>query len=172
MIGTIPTQPEEFDQALVKAELLRVQTLLPKLEAFDDREFRELPKKLQDEVHEIQTIIQPTMSGIEKVSGIIWQLWNSRTLCEKITNEQSAESFVRTFIPDSKLPELATSESGAPSYTKEEPAEEAPTPIEPVQEAPAAPVATAKSPTLSLSASDREDQSKKPASGGSTFTIS
>ena len=179
MIGNTPTEPEEFNPELVKAELVRVNTLLPKLEAYVDREFRELPEKLREEVHTVQTIVQPSMGGIEKVEGIIWQLRNSRTLCEKITSGQSAGSFIQTFLPKGSSTTTPVANKPADVVVQETPssntAQDLITPIQPIPATTLptpAPAPAPKNATLTLLADSKGNSGDTPKSNGSTFKIS
>ena len=91
MTNLIPTHPEDYDLSQVRAELARIETVLPSIEAFQGREFRELPKKIQDDVHTIQFISQPTLGGLEKARGVLVKLWGAKRLCEELLSGQSID---------------------------------------------------------------------------------
>ncbi len=74
MTTPIAPDPNSYDRAAVRAELLAIQALQPKLALYDGREFRELPKPLQDQIRSLKTITQPTASGLERVASLLWQL--------------------------------------------------------------------------------------------------
>jgi|GEM_PF-4911281 len=146
MAITTPTDPTAYDSALVRQELTQIQAVLPKLQVFSGREFRELPQKLQDEVRAIKTIVTPTRSGLEKMVGIIWQLWNSEEFCKKILNGESVEEFLNAITGTDPVPTMNTNPVPAGEATTE-PSQ--PTKTATLNVAPA--TLTDKSGTLSIS---------------------
>ena len=97
MADLIPTNPEDYDLEKIRAELARIEAVLPALESYQEREFRELPEKIQGDVRTIQLITQPTVGGLEKVRGILVQLWVAERMCRQLLNGESIANTVAVF---------------------------------------------------------------------------
>ena len=89
MTNSPSADPAAYDPAAVKHELQAIQALQPKLALYSDREFRELPKQLQQQIHALKTITQPTPSGLEHVESLLWQLAATESLLKSLANGES-----------------------------------------------------------------------------------
>ncbi len=85
----IRTEPEEYDANELRLELAKISTLTPKLDGHWQHEFRDLPDALQEQVRAISFLAAPTASGLERVSGILWQLYSVQTMIEQLLRGES-----------------------------------------------------------------------------------
>ena len=113
----VRTEPEEYAPTTLKRELATIQQLTPILDAHWQQEVRELPESVQIQLRTLSFIRTTTAGGLERVQGLLWQLYTIEGLIKQLLR---GESIQRSMVAAFGIAEPVSS-SGQPAATEDGP---------------------------------------------------